>query len=135
MKNKVYKISKTDNEWKTELSSDEFKILREKGNEPPYTGIFNNQYETGISTCKGCGNPLYTSDSKFNSSCGWPSYDASLPEAIEYIKDDSHGMLRTEIVCANCGGHQGHLFSDGPTSTGERYCVNAASIDFSKEKK
>ena len=135
MKNKVYKISKTDNEWKKELSSDEFKILREKGTEPPFTGIFNNHYETGIYTCKGCGNPLYTSDSKFNSSCGWPSYDASLPETIEYIKDDSHGMLRTEIVCANCGGHQGHLFSDGPTSTGERYCVNAASIDFSKEKK
>jgi len=135
MKNKVYKISKTDTEWRKELSSDEFKILREKGTELPFTGIFNDHYETGTYTCKGCGNPLYTSGSKFNSSCGWPSYDAALPDAIEYIKDNSHGMLRTEIVCANCGGHQGHLFNDGPTSTGERYCVNAASIDFSKEKK
>ena len=135
MKNKVYKISKTDAEWKKELSSDEFKILREKGTELPFTGIFNDHYEAGTYICKGCGNALYTSDSKFNSNCGWPSYNAALPEAIEYIKDTSHGMLRTEIVCANCGGHQGHLFNDGPTSTGERYCVNAASIDFSKEKK
>ena len=135
MKNKVYKISKTDAEWKKELSSDEFKILREKGTELPFTGVFNDHYEAGTYICKGCGNALYTSDSKFNSNCGWPSYNAALPEAIEYIKDTSHGMLRTEIVCANCGGHQGHLFNDGITSTGERYCVNAASIDFSKEKK
>ena len=135
MKNKIYKISKTDAEWKKELSGDEFRILREKGTELPFTGIFNDHNETGTYTCKGCGNPLYTSDSKFNSSCGWPSYDAALPDAVEYIKDNSHGMLRTEIICANCGGHQGHLFNDGPTSTGERYCVNAASIDFSKEKK
>jgi len=135
MKNKVYKISKTDAEWKKELSSDEFKILREKGTELPFTGVFNDHYEAGTYICKGCGNALFTSDSKFNSNCGWPSYNAALPEAIEYIKDTSHGMLRTEIVCANCGGHQGHLFNDGPTSTGERYCVNAASIDFSKEKK
>ncbi|MGY8966474.1 MAG: peptide-methionine (R)-S-oxide reductase MsrB, partial [Flavobacteriales bacterium] len=108
---------------------------REKGTELPFTGIFNDHYEAGTYICKGCGNALFTSDSKFKSSCGWPSYDAALPEAIEYIKDTSHGMLRTEIVCANCGGHQGHLFNDGITSTGERYCVNAASIDFSKEKK
>jgi peptide-methionine (R)-S-oxide reductase len=77
---------------------------------------------------------LYDSTSKFDSSCGWPSYDEALPGALEYIKDSTHGMLRTEIVCSQCGGHQGHVFNDGPTPTGERYCVNTASIDFTKEE-
>ena len=77
---------------------------------------------------------FYDSASKFDSSCGWPSYDAAIPGGLEYIKDSSHGMLRTEIVCSQCGGHQGHVFNDGPTPTGERYCVNAASIDFAKEE-
>jgi|TARA_B110000285_G_scaffold230273_1_gene296574 peptide-methionine (R)-S-oxide reductase len=135
MGNKVYPVSKTDAEWKKQLNDSEYQILRKKGTEYPFTGIFNEHYEDGTYTCKGCGQALYDSSSKFKNSCGWPSYDSSLPGALEHIKDKTHEMIRTEIVCSNCGGHQGHVFNDGPTSTGQRYCVNAASIDFSKKKK
>jgi peptide-methionine (R)-S-oxide reductase len=134
MSNKVYPVNKTETEWQEQLSPEEFYILRQKGTEHPFTGVFNEHYEKGIYNCKGCGQALYDSTSKFDSHCGWPSYDAALPGALEYIKDSTHGMLRTEIVCSQCGGHQGHVFNDGPTPTGERYCVNAASIDFAKEE-
>ena len=118
MNNKTYNVSKTEAEWQEQLSPEEFYILRQKGTERPFTGVFNDHFEKGTYHCKGCGNALYDSASKFDSSCGWPSY----------------GMLRTEVVCSQCGGHQGHVFNDGPTPTGERYCVNAASIDFAKEE-
>lgn len=134
MSNKEYPIKKTETEWKEQLSPKEFHILRKKGTERPFTGKFNDHHENGIYTCKGCGQALYDSSSKFDSGCGWPSYDTAIPGAIEFIKDNSHGMIRTEIVCSQCGGHQGHVFNDGPTPTGERYCVNAASIDFTKEE-
>lgn len=136
MKNhKVYPLNKTEAEWQEQLSAEEYRILREKGTEYPFTGKYNDHFETGIYKCKGCNTPLYHSENKFDTSCGWPSYDKSLPGALEYIKDTSHGMLRTEIVCANCGGHQGHVFNDGPTLTKERYCVNSASIYFDAEQK
>ena len=95
---------------------------------------FNDHYQKGTYTCKGCGQPLYDSTSKFKSSCGWPSFDEAIPGSIEYIKDISHGMLRTEIICSKCSSHQGHIFNDGTTQTGDRYCVNAASIDFTEVK-
>ena len=132
-KNKKYSIVKSKKKWKTELSSEEFKILREKGTEYPFTGQFNDHFEEGTYTCKGCGNPLYKSESKFDSNCGWPSYDKSIEGALEMIPDFSAGMERIEIVCASCGGHQGHVFNDGPTKTGLRYCVNSASINFIKK--
>ena len=132
-KNKKYPIDKSKKKWKAELSPEEFKILREKGTEYPFTGKYNNHYEEGTYLCKGCGTPLYESESKFDSHCGWPSYDKSIEGALEMIPDHSAGCVRTEIVCANCGGHQGHVFNDGPTKTGLRYCVNSASINFIKK--
>ena len=130
-KNK-YPIEKSEKAWLDELSPEEFNILRKKGTEYPYSGKFNNHYEEGTYLCKGCGAPLYLSQSKYDSHCGWPSYDQSIEGALELIPDHSNGMLRTEIVCANCGGHQGHVFNDGPTKTGLRFCVNSASISFIK---
>jgi peptide-methionine (R)-S-oxide reductase len=130
---KSYPLERSEEEWKNQLDEQSYRILREKGTEYPFTGEYNDHFEKGIYCCKGCGTPLYRSENKFDSSCGWPSYDEALPGAIEYIKDNSHGMLRTEIVCAHCGGHQGHVFNDGPTATGLRYCVNSASIDFNPE--
>ena len=130
---KSYPLERSEEEWKNQLDEQSFRVLREKGTEYPFTGEYNDHFEKGIYSCKGCGKPLFRSKNKFDSSCGWPSYDEALPGAIEYIKDNSHGMLRTEIVCAHCGGHQGHVFNDGPTATGLRYCVNSASIDFNPE--
>ena len=131
-KNK-YPYEKSEKKWKERLSKEEFKILREKGTEHPFSGKYNDHFEDGTYICKGCGTPLYESDSKFDSHCGWPSYDRSIEGALELIQDHTAGMIRTEIVCANCGGHQGHVFKDGPTKTGLRYCVNSASINFVKK--
>lgn len=128
---KKYAIEKTEKEWKEQLSETEYKILRDKGTEYPHTGKFNLHFENGEYHCKACNAPLFTSYHKFESGCGWPSFDQAIEGAIEYIKDTSHGMLRTETVCANCGGHLGHVFNDGPReTTGQRYCINSASIGF-----
>ena len=133
--NKKYPINKSKEDWKADLSPEEYKILREKGTEFPFTGKYNDHFEDGIYICKGCEVPLYDSKTKFNSHCGWPSFDQCIEGTLELIPDYFSGTLRTEIVCANCGGHQGHVFSDGPTKTGLRYCVNSASIDFIKKAK
>ena len=130
-----YPLAKSEDEWRKELDAETYRIVREKGTEYPFTGKYNDHFESGTYHCKACNAPLYRSENKFDSSCGWPSYDEALPGALEYIKDATHGMLRTEIVCAHCGGHQGHVFNDGPTSTGMRYCVNSASISFDPEAK
>ncbi len=130
---KNFLIIKSETEWRNKLNEEEFRVLRQKGTEHPFTGKYNDHFEKGIYKCKGCDTPLYRSEHKFDSSCGWPSYDQALPGTLLFIKDRSHGMIRTEIVCAKCGGHQGHVFNDGPTKTGERYCVNSASILFDGE--
>ncbi len=127
---KDYPIQKSETEWKEELGLEKYKILRQKGTEFPHSGKYNLHFEKGTYVCGACGEPLFASDSKFSSSCGWPSFDEALPGKIEYVKDTSHGMMRTEIMCANCGGHIGHVFDDGPTQTGQRYCVNSLSVDF-----
>ncbi|XLS27741.1 peptide-methionine (R)-S-oxide reductase MsrB [Flavobacteriaceae bacterium M23B6Z8] len=132
--NKKYAVEKSEAAWKAQLSPEEYRILREKGTEYPHTGEYNLHFEKGMYNCRACNAPLFKSDQKFESGCGWPSFDDALEGAIEYHKDHSFGMVRTEIVCANCGGHLGHIFDDGPTPTGMRYCVNSASIDFDDQK-
>jgi methionine-R-sulfoxide reductase len=127
------KMPKTESEWKEILTPEQFGILRMKGTARPGTGQFLYHKEKGIYTCGGCGIELFSSDMKFDSHCGWPSFDRELEGGkIKQISDFSHGMIRTEIVCARCGGHLGHLFDDGPTETGMRYCVNSLSLGFKK---
>jgi peptide-methionine (R)-S-oxide reductase len=116
--------------WKSQLTKEEYHILREKGTEMPHTGEYNLHFEKGTYLCKGCGSALFQSDSKFNAHCGWPSFDKAIEESIRYEKDTSSGMIRVEIICNQCDGHLGHVFEDGPTNTGLRYCVNSASIQF-----
>lgn len=130
---KVYPIQKTEAEWKAELGEARYKILREKGTERPHTGEYNLTFDEGAYQCGACHTPLFESDSKFESSCGWPSFDESIEGAVEYVQDKTFGMVRTEILCANCGSHLGHVFNDGPTNTGQRYCVNSLSVDFQKK--
>ena len=119
---------------KEKLSPEEFEVIVNAGTERPFTGECNMHFEEGTYTCKACGAPLFGSDSKFESGCGWPSFDRGIAEGrISEHRDLSHGMIRTEIRCAACGGHLGHVFEDGPTATGLRYCVNSASIDFDSD--
>ena len=125
-----YPIEKSEAQWKEELGEEKYRILRQKGTELPHSGAYNLHFENGTYVCAACKEPLFKSDAKFNAHCGWPSFDESIPGKVEYIKDHTHGMIRTEILCANCGGHLGHVFDDGPTKTGVRYCVNSLSIDF-----
>lgn len=128
------KVIKTDLEWQKILTPEQYHVLREKGTEAPFTGKLLKNTETGVYTCAACGNELFTSDMKFDSHCGWPSFDKEIAGGkINTHTDVSHGMVRTEITCAKCGGHLGHLFDDGPTETGMRYCVNSLSIDFKKQ--
>ena len=124
---------KTDKDWKEILSPEAYHILREKGTERPFTGKYDKHFEKGVYVCAGCSMELFDSSSKFNSYCGWPSFDSALNEKVTELKDTSHGMIRVEIVCSNCGGHLGHVFPDGPTQTGLRYCVNSLSLDFKEE--
>ncbi|GAB5399377.1 MAG: peptide-methionine (R)-S-oxide reductase MsrB [Aureisphaera sp.] len=128
-----YPIHKSEEEWLAELGPDRYRILREKGTERPFTGAYNLNFEKGSYACGACHTPLFESNSKFESGCGWPSFDESIEGSVEYVRDTTHGMIRTEILCANCGSHLGHVFNDGPTETGQRYCVNSLSVDFNKE--
>ena len=127
-------IKRTDEEWKAMLTDEQYHILREKGTDRPFTGKYNLHKEKGVYSCAGCGVELFTSEMKFDSNCGWPSFDTEIAGGkVKKVEDRSHGMVRTEILCARCGSHLGHLFDDGPTLTGLRYCVNSTSIDFKKD--
>ncbi len=129
------KVQKSDSEWKKELEPDQYFILREAGTERPFTGKYNLHFEDGDYKCAGCNAILFDSESKFESHCGWPSFDKVADnEAIIERVDKSHGMVRTEVLCANCGGHLGHVFNDGPTDTGLRYCINSGALDFKSEE-
>lgn len=127
-------IPQTESDWRKKLTDEEYYILREKGTERPYTGKFLLHKEKGNYTCKGCGQILFSSDSKFDSHCGWPSFDREIKKGvIKETLDNSLGMRRIEITCGRCGSHLGHVFNDGPTNTGLRYCVNSVSLGFEKE--
>lgn len=126
----------TEDEWKNKLDDASYNVLRKKGTERAFTGKFNDHWDSGFYTCKGCGQKLFSSETKFNAGCGWPSFfDVLDTSAVKLIEDRSHGMIRTEVVCSNCGGHLGHLFDDGPNPTGQRFCINSVSLDFKQETK
>lgn len=125
---------KSEDEWKAQLTEEEYRVLRLKGTEYPHTGTYNIHSKNGTYSCKGCDTQLFESSQKFEAHCGWPSFDKAINGTIHYVKDSSHGMIRTEIVCANCNGHLGHVFNDGPTETGMRYCVNSISLNFNEDK-
>ncbi len=132
MKNKK-SIPQTEDEWREHLTPQQFYVLREKDTDLPYTGKYTMHFEKGTYYCAGCGAPLFKSERKYESHCGWPSFDDAIEGAVQYLPDYSHNMIRTEIVCARCGGHLGHVFEDGPlNTTGKRYCVNSTSITFKK---
>lgn len=131
-----YKVEKSDAEWREELSPEEFAVLREAATERPWTGELLDESRAGFYTCAACGNELFKSGTKFDSNCGWPSfYESVNPDAVQLIEDKSLGMVRTEVRCANCGSHLGHVFDDGfGTPTGDRYCMNSISLNFQADE-
>ncbi len=123
---------KTDEQWKQDLTPEQFRVLREKGTERPFANKYNDEKAEGVYHCAGCGEPLFDSSTKFNSGTGWPSFFQPIDGSVATESDTAHGMVRTEAVCAKCGGHLGHLFDDGPAPTGQRYCMNSVSLDLVK---
>ena len=129
------KIIKTEAEWKRSLTPDQFRILRQKGTEPPFDNEYHDNKRKGRYVCAGCGTDLFTSETKFDSGTGWPSFYAPVsPDAVDYHDDKTFRMVRTEVACARCGGHLGHVFDDGPRPTGKRFCMNSGSLRFVEEK-
>jgi peptide-methionine (R)-S-oxide reductase len=128
----THAVEKTDEQWRAELSKEEYAVLRQAGTERAFTGPLLEEHRLGIYSCRACGNELFRSDTKFESHCGWPSfYDPANSDAVELIEDRSHGMRRVEVRCKRCGSHLGHVFEDAPqTPTGDRYCMNSISLTF-----
>ncbi len=122
--------AKSDTDWRAELAPDQYRVLREHGTERPGTSPLNGEKRTGVFDCAGCGTPVYTSETKYESGSGWPSFFAPIPGAVATTVDRSLGMTRTEVHCAKCGGHLGHVFDDGPRPTGQRHCINGVALTF-----
>ena len=130
------KITKSEEEWRAELSPDQFRVLRQKGTERAFTGAYWNAHDDAVYACAGCGAELFASDTKYDSGSGWPSFTApAAPGAVATDTDTSHGMKRVEVMCARCGGHLGHVFDDGPGPDGQRFCINSASLRAEPTKK
>jgi peptide-methionine (R)-S-oxide reductase len=125
-----FEVQKTEQEWRAQLTPEQFKVLRQHGTERAGTSPLDKVYEEGFYKCAGCGQPLFTSETKYNSGTGWPSFYAPIEGAVETSVDRAFFMVRTEVHCSRCGGHLGHVFSDGPRPTGQRYCMNGVSLDF-----
>jgi peptide-methionine (R)-S-oxide reductase len=128
------KIRKTEQQWRAELTPEQFDVLRQKGTEHPFSGEYDHTFEPGTYRCAGCGAELFTSDAKYDSGCGWPAFSSPAgEEAVEEETDTTYGMVRTEVMCAACGGHLGHVFPDGPHPTGLRYCINSTALNLEEE--
>lgn len=124
---------KSEVDWKEKLTPEEYHVMREKGTEAPFSGGYVREKRSGMYRCAACGNELFSSDTKFDSGTGWPSFDEAIPGSITFMSDRSHGMSRTEVSCARCGSHLGHVFDDGPTKTGKRFCVNSVCLEFEEK--
>jgi peptide-methionine (R)-S-oxide reductase len=128
------KIKKTEEQWRAELTPEQYHVLREKGTERPFTGEYDHVFDSGTYHCAGCGAELFSSEAKYDSGCGWPAFSAPAAEGkVDEETDTSFGMVRTEVMCAACGGHLGHVFPDGPHPTGIRYCINSAALRLEEE--
>lgn len=131
---KLKPLPQTEDEWRKQLGPDQYNVLRQAGTERPFTGQYNAVWDEGTYRCAACGNPLFDSSTKFDHGCGWPSFGEALPDAVKYIEDRNHGMVRTEVLCARCDSHLGHVFPDGPKEyDGTRFCMNSISIDLDQK--
>ncbi len=129
MQNEKDDMPRDEEGWKQKLTPEQYAVLRDRGTEAPFSGKLLHEDRDGVYRCAACNNPLFASSSKFDSGTGWPSFDQALPGAVEFKADNAYGMHRTEVLCANCGSHLGHIFDDGPTATGKRYCLNSVCLD------